>query len=419
MGDLANGPVLVLGFMMGVGLMVLAFMQVLPAVIEIRGAESTNYVGGAFVVMLASLVMFGWTRDTDLFFIRMLVFAGIVAAYGLIWTGEQRFRLRRSGRTMWLVIGAALAVYAVLEMRGLTQSMRAVPYAVCSVLFWSVIVYKMFRSAELRMALPTVAFLAGAALLTANSIYRVLLAFELLAPVLTLSAQGGELAARFLGTMVGNILIGISYMLRYFERVVDQSNHAATHDELTGLLNRRAVVQSGERQIELARRNLQPLAVAFVDIDFFKKINDQYGHDKGDLALKEVAQVLLQSCRSIDLLGRYGGEEFCLIFPGDDHAGAQIVGERLLTAVRDHQITGLPPITISIGLAVLDLNDYTQTWHSLISQADAELYRAKHSGRNRACIAPEKSRLTESLVAAEQRVAAAASAPMPPVLNHG
>jgi len=390
MVDIANAPFLVLGYILGIALMIIAFMMVLPAVIKISGAECAVFWSGGYLVVLVSLIVYRIAWDKNLVSMHLLVFAGLVAGYGLVWAGDQRFRSRGTGRGVWVVSGAALAIYMTLELLGLTPDRRMATISACSVLFWTLVIYKAFEATKLRFTLPMLAFLTGVSFIVANSMYRILLGFELLPNYLSVAAHSGERVVRYLATMIGGLLIGFSYMLRYFERIVEQSNHSASHDELTGLLNRRAVVQSGERQIELARRNLQPLAVAFVDIDFFKQINDQYGHDKGDLALTEVAQVLLQSCRSIDLLGRYGGEEFCLIFPGDDHGGAQIVGERLLTAVRDHQITGLPPITISVGLVVLDLNDYTQTWHSLISQADAELYKAKHGGRNRASIAPKK-----------------------------
>jgi diguanylate cyclase (GGDEF)-like protein len=195
-------------------------------------------------------------------------------------------------------------------------------------------------------------------------------------------------AALYLVPLGGTLLYGTGLVLMYFERIVDEKHHLATHDELTGMLNRRAIVAGGEREVAMALRNHQPLTIAFVDVDFFKRINDNLGHEAGDVFLTEIALLLKKTCRNIDLVGRYGGEEFCIIFPGVDQENALTVGDRLLNAVRQYRFQNQYQMTVSIGLASLPENPQDRTWKDLINRADAALYKAKDFGRDQFRIAP-------------------------------
>jgi diguanylate cyclase (GGDEF)-like protein len=180
----------------------------------------------------------------------------------------------------------------------------------------------------------------------------------------------------------GTLLFSNALLLMYFERMVADKHHLATHDDLTGLLNRRALVTGGERELRLATRLELPIAVAFVDIDHFKSINDRYGHEVGDEIITEVAGVLKSICRNIDLVGRYGGEEFCLVFPGADAGNAQLIGERLVQAVRAHAFPLGLQVTISVGVAALAGDADDRAWASLVRRADQQLYQAKDAGRD-------------------------------------
>jgi diguanylate cyclase (GGDEF)-like protein len=183
----------------------------------------------------------------------------------------------------------------------------------------------------------------------------------------------------------GTVLFSIGLLLLYFERTIEENRHLATHDELSKLLNRRAIVAAGERELDLSIRLQRSLTVAFIDIDLFKHFNDEFGHAAGDTVLAEVAAILQKTCRSIDLVGRYGGEEFLVILPGVDLNGAALIGQRLINAVRDYRFLGEHPVTISAGLATLPL-DGNCSWAQLIRRADAALYEAKDMGRNRFCV---------------------------------
>ena len=156
----------------------------------------------------------------------------------------------------------------------------------------------------------------------------------------------------------------------------------ATHDPLTGIFNRRHVEDVLRQEVDRAERHARPLAVAMLDADHFKNINDTYGHPTGDEVLREISERCRQTLRANDILGRYGGEEFVVVFPETklDEAGA--VAERLRVAVAANPIRvggNALDVTVSIGLAA-----YTpgQDMDKLFQRADAALYTAKQDGRN-------------------------------------
>lgn len=159
----------------------------------------------------------------------------------------------------------------------------------------------------------------------------------------------------------------------------------ALSDALTGVHSRRWIEETLPRLCERHRFDAQPLTLAVVDVDHFKRINDQYGHQTGDIVLCEMAKTMRNKLRPTDFIARYGGEEFVLIFPRTSIAGAAIAAERLREAVRvtvlkTREGVQIPCATVSIGLAELQPG---QDMAKLLQLADAALYRAKHKGRNR------------------------------------
>ncbi|MCX7969965.1 MAG: GGDEF domain-containing protein [Negativicutes bacterium] len=153
-------------------------------------------------------------------------------------------------------------------------------------------------------------------------------------------------------------------------------------DSLTGVHNRMHILNSLRREIERVRRYPSALSILMIDIDHFKTINDRFGHPTGDSVLKSISQCLASTLRTVDMIGRYGGEEFLIILPSTDLPGAAIVAERLCRLVSDCHILADHQVTVSIGCAELSPDDDIE---SLITRADRELYRAKASGRN--CVA--------------------------------
>jgi diguanylate cyclase (GGDEF)-like protein/PAS domain S-box-containing protein len=156
-------------------------------------------------------------------------------------------------------------------------------------------------------------------------------------------------------------------------------------DYLTHLFNGRYFMQHGVEEFKRTQRYHQPLALIMLDIDEFKKVNDTYGHEAGDSALQQVAQVLKSSVREIDILGRLGGDEFVVLLPNTAQSDAALLGERIRQSIANSHFSTpgdglIRTITVSVGVAAYSkemsgIND-------LLRNADAALYQAKNSGRN-------------------------------------
>lgn len=159
--------------------------------------------------------------------------------------------------------------------------------------------------------------------------------------------------------------------------------HAAHKDPLTGAFNRSTLDETLNREIRLAQRYKRHLSLLVLDIDFFKRVNDTYGHGVGDCVIKSVADRIAACIRSTDILFRYGGEEFVVLLSNTDSEGAFIIAERIRCSVERTLVQcGSNTIgsTLSIGISKLTETD---THHTLFARADAALYTAKHDGRNR------------------------------------
>jgi diguanylate cyclase (GGDEF)-like protein len=186
-----------------------------------------------------------------------------------------------------------------------------------------------------------------------------------------------------LESLLGSLLYPLRNSLLY--RAAVQSS---LRDPLTGVGNRIAMEKMLQREVDLARRNQLPLSVLMIDIDHFKRINDNHGHGVGDEVLTAVATELRTQLRNVDMLFRYGGEEFLVVLSNTNAACAALIGERLRQSIADLQPAKNQTIRLSIssGCATL-LPDESSS--SLLQRADRALYFAKHSGRNRLCMAAE------------------------------
>jgi diguanylate cyclase (GGDEF)-like protein len=166
----------------------------------------------------------------------------------------------------------------------------------------------------------------------------------------------------------------------------------ARSDELTGLSNRRHLLERLSEEVERARRHHRPLSFLLIDVDRFKRINDDYGHLTGDDALVQVAQLIQESCRAADLAGRYGGEEFGVVLPETDLAGARVLADRLRERVEAGSFQtrggGQREFQVTCSVGVAQLSQVGQM-DRLLARVDKALYKAKHEGRNRVVCAPE------------------------------
>lgn len=193
--------------------------------------------------------------------------------------------------------------------------------------------------------------------------------------------------------MIGLVSLALSRVM-----VLEMALEMASTDELTGLTNRRGFYDRFEAEIERGRRVGSPLCVAMLDVDFFKKINDTYGHLNGDAVLHQLGQAIKSQLRKSDLVCRFGGEEFAILLPDTKFDDAMELLERIRNQVAKAPLNGLDgltiPVTISAGLSRVQLPEKTVKKdgvrpHAIISnaleQADKQLYLAKQHGRNRVC----------------------------------
>ena len=178
---------------------------------------------------------------------------------------------------------------------------------------------------------------------------------------------------------------------REIRRIAQQQEleHLASTDTLTGLANRRTLMLRAEQELARAKRYGSELSLLMADIDFFKRVNDTYGHQAGDIVLKKLADVFLLVLRDIDFVARFGGEEFAILLPEANAENALKAAERLRAVVNDTQVSlqqgEMVKFTISVGVASYSSfgNDSIE---KLISGADKALYAAKEAGRNRVCL---------------------------------
>ncbi len=166
-----------------------------------------------------------------------------------------------------------------------------------------------------------------------------------------------------------------------FERVKEQ----AVTDGLTGLYNRRYFEEYLKKEVTRALRINQPFSIIGLDLDFLKKINDTYGHQFGDLAIKTIAEVLKSNARSIDTAARMGGEEFNVILPGVSSNGAMIAAERIRKAIESVEIDTIGHITASIGVATF--LEHSDSIEDVMELTDQAMYMSKHNGRNQVTLA--------------------------------
>lgn len=187
---------------------------------------------------------------------------------------------------------------------------------------------------------------------------------------------------RLLQTIASQLAVGIENV-----RLFEEASHLAITDDLTGLNSRRFFFELARKEFERSRRFDRPLVAIMLDLDIFKRVNDDFGHSIGDQALAALAEGCTRELREVDVIGRYGGDEFSILLPETDLAAGKEIAERLCAMVSDLTVEterGLIELTISLGVASLQPN--CPNVEKLLDQADMALYDAKQSGRNQVCI---------------------------------
>jgi two-component system, sensor histidine kinase LadS len=185
------------------------------------------------------------------------------------------------------------------------------------------------------------------------------------------------------------VALGVADRLRAQRVALSEAERRAQTDPLTGVLNRRSLIERLDAACARAKARGLPIALLFIDLDHFKQINDTFGHQAGDACLRAIIDPIHAELRQSDVIGRYGGEEFVVILSSADAAAATPIAQRILERVADVRVAGFGEpisVTCSIGIATSDM---LGIWgEPLLAQADAAVYAAKRSGRNQIHLAP-------------------------------
>jgi len=216
-------------------------------------------------------------------------------------------------------------------------------------------------------------------------------------PIILQTSAGLRAADQRLGSEVGalgyitdptdlDLLLSLARTLLDFKAHLDTCEEEAFTDHLTGLANRRRFERQLEGEVSRTSRYGHAFCLLLLDIDNFKQVNDNHGHEAGDEALKSLAKVLQEGTRGIDLTARIGGEEFAILLTETSMRGAIYVAERLRMAIKGAQIPVVGQIAASFGVA--ECPSSAQTARELQAAADAALYEAKRQGRDRVAVAP-------------------------------
>ncbi len=188
----------------------------------------------------------------------------------------------------------------------------------------------------------------------------------------------------------------------YLQAVIDGLCEMSLRDPLTGAANRRQLMAALEGELDRVARSGDAALLLMVDVDHFKNVNDQYGHNVGDLALQHITRLLRQCVRPMDTMARYGGEEFAIVLPACQPAYGKTVADRIRQTIERNPLPWAPgqllPLTVSIGgaYALQWIRSTSELW---IERADQQLYFAKNQGRNCVCIEPQP----DSTVSAEEK----------------
>ena len=168
-------------------------------------------------------------------------------------------------------------------------------------------------------------------------------------------------------------------MIEQQELLTNEITNLSEIDHLTQMYNRRKITELFGREITRYIRYKYPLSIILIDIDYFKEVNDQFGHNQGDITLKEIASIIKAEVRETDYAGRWGGEEFLIVCPQTDINGVRTLAEKLCNSISEHSFTRVGHKTASFGITTCNKNS---SFESMINHADKALYTAKSLGRN-------------------------------------
>jgi diguanylate cyclase (GGDEF)-like protein len=341
----------------------------------LRGAGS---VALAFLLATIANILLLLSGSIPLFSSIAVSHCLLLSAFVLFYTGVLHFfRSPRRIRYAWAVtvVASLLTAYLILSH----DRTRALIYVIAISFFLvrGVIAVEIFRQAADRIFLKIFAvFMAGYALFALN---RVIFLLVYGAPPNQAQRDVLQTISVLLSVSFA-FLIGLSFLLMLCGELLTIVKDESERDLLSGVLNRRGIEQKLDTELKRAGRSGQSLSIALIDIDHFKTINDYAGHAAGDTALRDVVSAISKCLRPHDLLGRFGGDEFLLIFPHTSYSNALTISSKIEQSVRElaPPRDGIP-VTISTGLTQATSSEVAGP---LLARADKALYNAKNAGRN-------------------------------------
>lgn len=380
--------------LVGQGTSAFGRLRRLSTVLRWSDADRCMLVGS---LMLAAVIVFwaatswlgGWpyfASSADPELVAEVASVGLFAV--VVWTAQVGLCLaaRRRARQSRALVGLTVVMYAITTALFAYQTGPFNSVGWIAFLGGTMVGFLLFEHRMMLVGIATwLASLAGVAYL--NEIGA--LPF---APMVRPTFGSGELSSAWLirmgvaSTVLAAVVLWLSAFIiktwREREALLEQLSKT---DSLTGAINRRHFMELLEHELRQARRYERPLAVVMIDLDHFKRVNDEHGHLAGDAVLLAAAGAITRSLRDSDVVGRYGGEEFALILPNTDLAGAREVAERCRASVASSRAPtggGTVGVTASMGIASYPAADI-DTVDDLLRAADQALYRAKAAGRDR------------------------------------
>ncbi len=298
---------------------------------------------------------------------------------GLMLIGTQRF-YGRAPSWWWLAIAWASGMSCLIGWYVITQdyALRVAVFSLLTLSFYLPQLVLVVRHGERHFS----SWFFGTLLLVQSLVLLLRAVVAMSGNVGTSNASNGPVQSIYLLTAnFMTLLMAVGFMAVATRRLQTVMEHRPNSDPLTNVLNRRGFAAAYGREVALMRRHAKPMTLLSIDLDFFKAINDKYGHAVGDQVLVHTARTTVSALREIDHVARFGGEEFIVLLPQTTQERAQTVAERIQSLRCAASDSELPAYTVSIGIACQSMPD--ESMEAVMARADAALYKAKALGRDR------------------------------------
>ncbi|WMW80831.1 GGDEF domain-containing protein [Undibacterium cyanobacteriorum] len=349
---------------------------------NIRGAKQWAWgdllIGLSFAI--ASQVSF-----PPQFIIVFLGSIGVGTGMGLLYNGIEAFRGKRC--SYWVPVVLSLVLF--LNNYGLSTVINEPRLRIFINFFLFFVIHVACARAlliRIEPGLRTAYWLAGLSfsLIAMLAVARMINLFFLTNSTVSMFNTTGVNPYVFFFASMAQMAMSLAFMLLINTTLANQLKNLAATDPLTGLMNRRSLDMEITRQLANEKRNGECLSLMMIDVDYFKRLNDKFGHPAGDEVLRRLAHLMQSVVRTNDYIARYGGEEFCILLPGTTETQALVLADRIRRLFTDLIIEWDGNIiSSSVSIGVADTEHDAHEAHSLLSAADLALYMAKHQGRNR------------------------------------